>query len=95
MTPPIDAMAGVINSHSAAGLARAEAAAPGVSPAAGWGLSLGHLAEFGIIAAQGSGGVKAIIQALHAERDNSPELARGSRRQSPSSSVNPILRVTW
>jgi transposase len=36
----------------------------------------GHLAEFGIIAAQGPGGVKAIIQALHAEQDTLPELAR-------------------
>jgi transposase len=36
----------------------------------------GHLAEFGIIAAKGPGGVKAVIEALHAAHDRLPELAR-------------------
>jgi len=36
----------------------------------------GHLAEFGIIAARGPGGVSAAIAALHEEQDHLPELAR-------------------
>jgi transposase len=36
----------------------------------------GHLAEFGIIAARGPGGVTAAIMALHEAQDNLPELAR-------------------
>lgn len=36
----------------------------------------GHLAEFGIIAAKGPGGVKAVTEALHEEQDRLPELAR-------------------
>ncbi|WP_429725904.1 IS110 family transposase [Azospirillum lipoferum] len=35
----------------------------------------GHLAEFGIIAAKGLGGVKPIIEALHEAQDQLPELA--------------------
>lgn len=36
----------------------------------------GHLAEFGIIAAQGAAGVKAAIVAFHAEQHSLPTLAR-------------------
>jgi len=36
----------------------------------------GHLAEFGIIAAKGPAGVKAVIEALHAAKDQLPEPAR-------------------
>lgn len=36
----------------------------------------GHLAEFGIIAAQGTAGVKAAIEAFHAMQDSLPTLAR-------------------
>src|SRR5580704_15105575 len=36
----------------------------------------GHLAEFGIIAARGPGGVKAAIAALHEAQDGLPDLAR-------------------
>jgi transposase len=36
----------------------------------------GHLAEFGIIAARGPGGVGALVAALHAGQDGLPELAR-------------------
>ncbi|SMH62181.1 IS110 family RNA-guided transposase [Azospirillum agricola] len=36
----------------------------------------GHLAEFGIIAAKGLGGVKTIIEALHEAQDQLPELAQ-------------------
>jgi transposase len=36
----------------------------------------GHLAEFGIIAAKGPGGVKAVIEALHEAHDRLPDLAR-------------------
>ncbi|MBI1773967.1 MAG: IS110 family transposase [Proteobacteria bacterium] len=36
----------------------------------------GHLAEFGIVAARGPGGVTAAIEALHESQDSLPELAR-------------------
>jgi transposase len=36
----------------------------------------GHLAEFGLIAAQGPSGVKAVVEALHEGQDRLPELAR-------------------
>jgi len=36
----------------------------------------GHLAEFGIVAAKGPGGVKAVTEALHEAQDRLPELAR-------------------
>lgn len=36
----------------------------------------GHLAEFGIIAAKGAGGVKAAIEALHEAQEQLPEAAR-------------------
>jgi transposase len=36
----------------------------------------GHLAEFGIVAARGSGGVTAAITALHEAQDGLPDLAR-------------------
>lgn len=36
----------------------------------------GHLAEFGIIAAQGAAGVRAAIEAFHAEQHSLPTLAR-------------------
>lgn len=36
----------------------------------------GHLAEFGIIAAKGPEGVKAVTEALHEAKDRLPELAR-------------------
>ena len=36
----------------------------------------GHLAEFGIIAAQGSAGVKTAIEAFHTAQDGVPALAR-------------------
>ena len=38
----------------------------------------GHLAEFGIVAARGPGGVTAAIISLHEAQDSLPELARGS-----------------
>ena len=38
----------------------------------------GHLAEFGIVAARGPGGVTAAIIALHEAQDSLPELAQGS-----------------
>ena len=36
----------------------------------------GHLAEFGIVASRGPGGVTAVITALHEAQDGLPELAR-------------------
>jgi len=36
----------------------------------------GHLAEFGIVAARGPGGVTAVIMALHEAQDGLPDLAR-------------------
>ena len=41
----------------------------------------GHLAEFGIIAAQGPAGVKKIIVQFHAEQASLPELARSALRR--------------
>lgn len=41
----------------------------------------GHLAEFGLIAAQGAAGVKAAIAQFHAEQDSLPELARSAVRR--------------
>ena len=41
----------------------------------------GHLAEFGIVAAQGSVGVKDVIVQFHAGQDSLPELARSAIRR--------------
>lgn len=41
----------------------------------------GHLAEFGIVAAQGPVGVKAVIERFQAEQDNLPELVRAAIRR--------------
>lgn len=41
----------------------------------------GHLAELGIVAAQGPAGVKAVIAAFHADQVSLPELARSAIRR--------------